>query len=151
MGLKKFHLHIPAEHLNGKEREDTQRRRNTTISVRRERLHYKNEDKDTLRDEEWEEHDMRAEHAKMRIGFYDKFKIFLVLRRAIKKPYMRDYTYESLQMNKVETGVSVMYTNGGELALIYTSISCQCSEKDDHGPQSEGCWAGVASCSETMV
>eukprot|EP00978_Attheya_sp_CCMP212_P020349 scaffold58116_cov24-Attheya_sp.AAC.2 len=39
--LKMYRLHIPAEHLNEKERKDKQRR-NTRMSVR-ERLHYENE------------------------------------------------------------------------------------------------------------
>eukprot|EP00978_Attheya_sp_CCMP212_P004906 scaffold10743_cov58-Attheya_sp.AAC.7 len=75
----------------------------------RERLHYENEVKDTLK-EEWE-HAMMAEHAKMKFGFYGKFESFLeLLARAIKKPYTRKYTYESSQTNKVET-VDVMYDN----------------------------------------
>eukprot|EP00978_Attheya_sp_CCMP212_P043471 scaffold284586_cov43-Attheya_sp.AAC.1 len=106
MGLKKYRLHIPAEHLNEKERKEKQRR-NTRMSVR-EQLHYENEVKDTLK-EEWE-HDMMAEHAKMKLGFYDKFESFLELARAIKKPYTRKCTYESSQTNKVETE-EVMYDN----------------------------------------
>eukprot|EP00978_Attheya_sp_CCMP212_P041958 scaffold247981_cov23-Attheya_sp.AAC.1 len=96
MDLKMYCLHIPAEHLNEKERKEKQRR-NTRMSVR-ERLHYENEVKDTLK-EEWE-HDMMAEHAKMKLGFYDKFEFFLELAREIKKPYTRKYTYESSQTNK---------------------------------------------------
>ena len=106
MDLKKYRLHIPAEHLNEKERKEKQRR-NTRMSVR-ERLHYENEVKDTLK-EEWER-DMLAEHAKMKLGLYDKFDSFLELARAIKKPYTRKYTYESSQTNKLET-VEVTYDN----------------------------------------
>eukprot|EP00978_Attheya_sp_CCMP212_P029589 scaffold105595_cov33-Attheya_sp.AAC.1 len=51
-----------------------------------------------------------AEHAKMKLGFYDKFESFLALAREIKKPYTRKYTYESSQTNKVET-VEVTYDN----------------------------------------
>jgi hypothetical protein len=99
MDLKKYPLHIPTEHLNEKEKERKEKqRRNTRISVR-ERLHYENEVKDTLK-EEWEHDMMLAEHAKMKLGFYDKFEYFLELTRAIKKPYTRKCTYKSSQRNK---------------------------------------------------
>ena len=64
MDLKTFRLHLPAEHLNEKERKDKQRR-SIRMSVR-ERMHYENEVKDALR-KDWE-HDMLAEHTKMRMG-----------------------------------------------------------------------------------
>jgi hypothetical protein len=106
MDLKTFRLHVPAEHLNEKERKDKQRR-SIRMSVR-ERMHYENEVKDALR-KDWE-HDMLAEHTKMRMGVYDKFEDFLELARAIKKPYTKDYSYESSQTNRLET-VSVTYDN----------------------------------------
>eukprot|EP00978_Attheya_sp_CCMP212_P032015 scaffold123217_cov49-Attheya_sp.AAC.3 len=54
------------------------------------------------------------------MGFYDKFESFLELARAIKKPYMRKYTYESSQTNKLET-VEVTYDNG-EFQTIPESV-----------------------------
>jgi hypothetical protein len=116
MDLKMYRLHLAAEHLNEKERKDSQRR-NIRMSVR-ERMHYENVVKDTLRDE-WE-HDMLAEHAKMKLGVYDKFEDFLELARAIKKPYTRKYTYESSQSNRLET-VEVTY-DSNEFRCIPESV-----------------------------
>jgi hypothetical protein len=106
LNLEVYRLHLPAEHLNEKERGE-KKRRNARLSTQ-ERAHFEKEMQKEV-EKEWV-NAMMAEHAKMKLGSCDKFDDFLKLARRIKSPFTRDYTYESSHANKVQS-VQITYHN----------------------------------------
>jgi hypothetical protein len=106
LNLEVYRLHVPAEHLNEKERGE-KKRRNARLSTQ-ERAHFEKEMQKEV-EKEWV-NAMMEEHAKMKVGSYDKFEDFLKMARRIKSPFTRDYTYESSHINKVQS-VQITYHN----------------------------------------